>query len=688
MRVVRNILLTLLVAAVLLPIGAAVLLQIPAVQTFTARKAASALSKRIDGDISIGSVYIAPFNTVILKDVTLRGPEGDTIADVRRLNARLNGKSLFSPNELKVNHVNLEGGQANIRYISPDETNLGRIISQLSGEKKEKSETKLPWERITVDKVSVSGVDFSLVNPFAEKKAEGGTAMDFNNLHIKDLNLKAANLSYGGLNDIAAEIRNISFEETVSGYKLDNVSLKAKLDGKGLDIKELKYDDGNSALDADLRVEFSSFDELTSSTGNLPVKVRLNKAVIDANTAKAFVNGLDDMNLKLYLSGELSGTVDNLSTNNLKVESESGQTAMNVKGRIRGLPDINSAEADLQIPGMVTNTADLGRILNSVNRKIKPESISKYLPGETITLDGALKGRLSDFNAKLGLRTPNYGAMDADLRCKDVDSNVPMVSGNVEGRSLAVGKFLKDTTFGNLTFRGPVTAELGRNLKVRTDGLQIDEFGYKGYKYSGITAKASLDGENLTADIVDEDPNLTASIKADAVLGKKDGTFVNADIDLVRADLHALHFDSRDTCVVSGRIKAEGELTSDKLVLGSAIVEGLTAQLREGTQKIGNLYLDSFRDELYNITLRSNLANASYRGSSSVSELITDVKAYLSKELGNVIPANAAIREAERHGTGGTFYLRIEDTDDKRYVEGAVDTIISSLDFFGIKFGT
>ena len=38
------------------------------------------------------------------------------------------------------------------------------------------------------------------------------------------------------------------------------------------------------------------------------------------------------------------------------------------------------------------------------------------------------------------------------------------------------------------------------------------------------------------------------------------------------------------------------------------------------------------------------------------------------------------------HQSRGIFYLRIEDTDDKRFVEGAVDTIIDSLNFFDIKF--
>lgn len=52
--------------------------------------------------------------------------------------------------------------------------------------------------------------------------------------------------------------------------------------------------------------------------------------------------------------------------------------------------------------------------------------------------------------------------------------------------------------------------------------------------------------------------------------------------------------------------------------------------------------------------------------------------------LGNLYGAFADERLA--HQSGGVFYLRIEDTDDKRYVEGAVETIINSLDFFGITF--
>ena len=52
--------------------------------------------------------------------------------------------------------------------------------------------------------------------------------------------------------------------------------------------------------------------------------------------------------------------------------------------------------------------------------------------------------------------------------------------------------------------------------------------------------------------------------------------------------------------------------------------------------------------------------------------------------LGNLYVALANERIA--HQSGGVLYLRIEDTDEKRKVEGAVDVIHRSLKYFGVNF--
>ena len=52
--------------------------------------------------------------------------------------------------------------------------------------------------------------------------------------------------------------------------------------------------------------------------------------------------------------------------------------------------------------------------------------------------------------------------------------------------------------------------------------------------------------------------------------------------------------------------------------------------------------------------------------------------------LGNLYVALANERIA--HQSGGVFYLRIEDTDEKRKVDGAVEVIHASLKYFGVQF--
>ena len=52
--------------------------------------------------------------------------------------------------------------------------------------------------------------------------------------------------------------------------------------------------------------------------------------------------------------------------------------------------------------------------------------------------------------------------------------------------------------------------------------------------------------------------------------------------------------------------------------------------------------------------------------------------------LGNLFVAIANERIA--HQSGGTMYLRIEDTDLKRKVEGAVDAVKNALRYFDIRF--
>ena len=52
--------------------------------------------------------------------------------------------------------------------------------------------------------------------------------------------------------------------------------------------------------------------------------------------------------------------------------------------------------------------------------------------------------------------------------------------------------------------------------------------------------------------------------------------------------------------------------------------------------------------------------------------------------LGNVV--QSLISERMSHQSGGVMYLRIEDTDSKREVKGATESLINMLSYYGIDF--
>lgn len=74
--------------------------------------------------------------------------------------------------------------------------------------------------------------------------------------------------------------------------------------------------------------------------------------------------------------------------------------------------------------------------------------------------------------------------------------------------------------------------------------------------------------------------------------------------------------------------------------------------------------------------------NRNLSGEAKVTRLAPSPTGFI--HLGNLY--GAFVDERLAHQSGGVFMLRIEDTDEKRKVEGAVETIISSLEYFDLKF--
>ena len=121
-----------------MPLGAYLALQIPALQTFAANKAAKNLSGRLNTEVSIGRVYYVFFNRLIANDILIKYNDNDTLLGCKKLSVRFSAGDLLR-NKIRLNHLHLYDGVINIVNETDSTTNLSRILSLIP--KSEKSDT-------------------------------------------------------------------------------------------------------------------------------------------------------------------------------------------------------------------------------------------------------------------------------------------------------------------------------------------------------------------------------------------------------------------------------------------------------------------------------------------------------------------------------------------------------------------
>ena len=196
MKTWKKIVRLLILVALIVPAAILVAIQIPAVQTSAVRKAGELISKNLDGDIQVGSVYFSYPNNLILKDVDIIQGEGDTLAHLGKALVKIKATSLLFSKEARIRRVSLENGSFNIRRLDDSTTNLSALLAPMMGkEKDDKESAGLPWEIIKLDRLNLKHIDFST-----------------DSLALRDINLAARDIRYSEPLNLTARIDNLTLE--------------------------------------------------------------------------------------------------------------------------------------------------------------------------------------------------------------------------------------------------------------------------------------------------------------------------------------------------------------------------------------------------------------------------------------------------------------------------------------------
>lgn len=677
-KIIKGILLLVVIALLL----AFVAVRMPSVQNFVCSKVVSSLSDKIDGDISVGNVYLALFNGVVVKDVCVREANGDTLLFAGKIMANLKHSSI-TKGSFRFGKVVLEDAQFNMRNVTPDSTNLSVMLASLkkkpaTDDEKAKDADKEDDEpflnSLTVEKLLLRNVSFSKLNPFAEAPENPGSCkIDWKNLDIDKINLDVSDLKYKA-GEIDADIRKISLRES-RGFDLAELSgnfhMGPKTVVRGRDtvtrqefrIDGLHIDDNKSDLnlnwlsfEMDDMKGFSDFCHAVDMDGNF------RKSRIDSRTLRSFTTFFDGKETVLNLQGRVTGPVSNLNTEKLLISTPSQLTSLDVTARVSNISSDKPLALDVDLRNLKTTASDLGELLHSVSPKMDSKIISKFLPNESITLNAKVKGPLTGFTAKCGLATADCGTVNIDAGCS-ADGGFGF-SGLVHGSGINLGRILSNESMGRISFDADADAKLGSNPSVDLRDLTISEFKFKDYLYHDISASGKLEDGVVTARVSSADCNL--NFNALGQYDKQNGAdVIKASIDLKNADLHALHFDDRE--VASVRLAANADLkhTADNVWLGAINVGGLNYSLEDGRHDVGDINLRSYAsDSTYAMSLKSSFANARYHGDAPVGRFVNELlDLAVRNELPNVMKPSGMTDCAQ--GEGHDYDFRLVTSDAK-----------------------
>ena len=638
-----------IVSIVALLFAAALILQMPQVQTFIAAKAVNAIKDKLDGDITFEKIQLQPFRTLLLKNVMIvdRHPVPDAVDSTKArvdtffraeyITAKFSLEGLVKHQGIHLKSAVVENAQMNLVLedkpdAKPGEKkitdNLSRIFGLKSSEEPKQSENEI----FHIKDVQIRNMGFSMKNFKAEKVPyKGGISWD--DLDVKDIYLDAKGLQFkGGIMYGTAE--HLSFREK-SGYLMEFMSGKAKV-GRGKTIVEdLVIDDPWSKLSLPLyMMSYDNVKAFSNFISKVKIDAIINDSQLDFKTLEYFAPELAGNGLKAAVSGKVSGFVDDFDIINLNFASAEGGFSGGISGSMSGLPEIGSTSIDARIKGLNFTSKGLSQFLSHWMKDGEID-FSDYAKGIIFMTDAKTRGRLNDLDIKAGINS-FIGRMTADINLENiVDGKAPIkIEGTASTENLNIGKAIGYDMLGPVSLRTGIGVTLSSPASLRIDSLFVDRLMFNGYDYTGLMAAGSLSENMFNGRIVASDPNLNAWFHGVFALSAKTrNARYQFYANVSDADLNALNFDKRGRSKIRFSTNANFTKRENGNLLGDIDIADLIFTNRDSTSNIGNINLTSHStDNIYKIRLRSQFADGSFSGTAPITRFAKDLIALTARK--------------------------------------------------------
>lgn len=620
-----------------LPLAVSALLAIPAVQNAVVQQLTETVSGRLQTEVRIGKIQIGVLGKARIDGFYVEDYQRDTLLYVPHLDAYVTGIGLFGGG-VTLRRAQIDSAALFLRETPEGVMNIKQVIDRLSNPDKSREGNF----RLVLRKATLRGMELR-IERLEPRRPEYG--IDFGRMRILDLHARVDDLTLDGPT-ITAAVNTLSAREA-SGFRLDHLSGNLYMTNGSLGFEGMRVvtPESNVTLPY-VALAGESWEVYKDFTETVRIEAAVRNSTLSSNDLAYFAPAARRWKTTFSsIDFDLSGEVDNMQ---LRVRSlQAGRrTALAARGSITGLPDLRRTRFDMHLERLATNARELTQLARNIAGAELSESLRTTLghAGE-IVVTGRFDGLFSSFSMQSVVAT-GAGTLRSNLRLKPVRNGLSSVQGEVVTKGLKLSRLLgNDARFGNASLEAYIDGVVGLD---RTDAQvsgRISQFDFNGYTYDSLRLDGRLHNREFDGSISARDPNLDFDF-AGLVDFNDSVPRYDFAMELYRADLAALHFNSRDSISqLSAHIEANGSGHSlDDLNGTIRVTDG---SYRYNASRIDNMSLtltgtNSATDKY--LDLRSSFADVTFRSKTGY-RTIAD---YLRRTATNYLPviSEQRVREA------------------------------------------
>lgn len=464
----------------------------------------------------------------------------DTRFEVTRLQATLNELDL-NGEFVDVESVLLDGSNSRVFFgqtaSAPIDTVAGEPVN---------------W-RVIAKEVVIKNTAFAYQDANQPKLQQG---FDYANIGITGLDGELLDLFYSS-DSIGGDLKHLSARDR-SGFQLDELRARFAYTDQGATLADLYAETPHTLIREHLQVTYPSLSTITEQLGQISVHANLRDSRVGMADVAFFVPGWDTIQAMrsladavFHVDGRVAGQLDNLRIPQLEITTLD-DTRISAQANIRGLPDMDRMQVDLDLEEFRTSRRDVDRLIPA---GMLPDSMR--VP-DHIRLVGTFNGGINAFDTDMQLVTTEGSAtVDATYRAGSSGQDT-VYNANLSIRDIDVGKILGDTTLGKISIAAQAKGA-GFDPKTAVADIQAKLLlaQYRGYDYQDIDLVLQADRGDIEVFANSDDPNLDLTLDGVADFN---GTYPSAKINLTidSVNLQNLNF-MADNFRYQGRIVADFE---------------------------------------------------------------------------------------------------------------------------------